>query len=64
MGELGKKLGLDELSGGAAGISKALLAEFVGKLNINEILLKYEIMRPIPRLDTLCAPAPPQGHKV
>ncbi|KOB69798.1 Aquaporin-3, partial [Operophtera brumata] len=29
MGELGNKLGLDELSGGAAGISKALLAEFI-----------------------------------
>lgn len=31
MGEIGNKLGLDELSGGAAGISKALLAEFIGK---------------------------------
>lgn len=31
MGELGAKLGLDELTGGAAGISKALLAEFIGK---------------------------------
>lgn len=31
MGELGNKLGLDELSGGAAGISKALLAEFIGE---------------------------------
>lgn len=30
MGELGAKLGLDELTGGAAGISRALLAEFIG----------------------------------
>ncbi|XP_045455081.1 aquaporin AQPAe.a [Melitaea cinxia] len=30
-----KKLGLDELSGGAAGISKALLAEFIGNLLLN-----------------------------
>ncbi|CAG9575849.1 unnamed protein product [Danaus chrysippus] len=35
MGELGNKLGLDELSGGAAGISKALLAEFIGNLLLN-----------------------------
>ncbi|CAH2216693.1 jg18735, partial [Pararge aegeria aegeria] len=34
MGELSNKLGLNELSGGATGISKALLAEFIGKLNI------------------------------
>lgn len=33
MGELGAKLGLDELTGGAAGISRALLAEFIGKPN-------------------------------
>lgn len=31
MGELGTKLGLDELAGGAASISRALLAEFIGK---------------------------------
>lgn len=30
MGELGTKLGLDELTGGAATISRALLAEFIG----------------------------------
>nr|UQZ09752.1 aquaporin [Agriphila aeneociliella] len=35
MGELGNKLGLDELAGGAAGISKALLAEFIGNLLLN-----------------------------
>ncbi|XP_045508845.1 aquaporin AQPAe.a isoform X1 [Colias croceus] len=35
MGELGHKLGLDELSGGALGISKALLAEFIGNLLLN-----------------------------
>ncbi|CAH0691342.1 unnamed protein product [Chilo suppressalis] len=35
MGELGSKLGLSELSGGAAGISKALLAEFIGNLLLN-----------------------------
>ncbi|XP_026764157.1 aquaporin AQPAe.a [Galleria mellonella] len=35
MGELGTKLGLDELAGGAAGISKALLAEFIGNLLLN-----------------------------
>ncbi|CAH2068639.1 unnamed protein product, partial [Iphiclides podalirius] len=35
MGELGRKLGLDELSGGAASITKALLAEFVGNLLLN-----------------------------
>lgn len=35
MGELGAKLGLDELTGGAAGISKALLAEFIGNLLLN-----------------------------
>lgn len=31
MGELGARLGLDELSGGAVGIGRALLAEFIGK---------------------------------
>lgn len=30
MGELGRKLGLDELSGGSSGIVKAILAEFIG----------------------------------
>ncbi|XP_041973713.1 aquaporin AQPAe.a-like [Aricia agestis] len=35
MGELGKRLGLDELSGGAAAFSKALLAEFIGNLLLN-----------------------------
>ncbi|KAL4705007.1 hypothetical protein ACJJTC_009795 [Scirpophaga incertulas] len=35
MGELGNKLGLDELAGGAAGISKALLAEFIGNVLLN-----------------------------
>lgn len=30
MGELRAKLGLDELAGGAAGLSRALLAEFIG----------------------------------
>ncbi|CAG9782987.1 unnamed protein product [Diatraea saccharalis] len=35
MGELGTKLGLDELAGGAASISKALLAEFIGNLLLN-----------------------------
>ncbi|XP_048004465.1 aquaporin AQPAe.a [Leguminivora glycinivorella] len=35
MGELGAKLGLDELAGGAASISKALLAEFIGNLILN-----------------------------
>ncbi|KAJ8734006.1 hypothetical protein PYW07_014557 [Mythimna separata] len=35
MGELGAKLGLDELTGGAAGISRALLAEFIGNLLLN-----------------------------
>ncbi|XP_045761074.1 aquaporin AQPAe.a [Maniola jurtina] len=35
MGEMSNKLGLNELSGGAKGISKALLAEFVGNLLLN-----------------------------
>ncbi|KAG6460745.1 aquaporin isoform X2 [Manduca sexta] len=35
MGEIGTKLGLDELAGGAAAISKALLAEFIGNLLLN-----------------------------
>ncbi|XP_028159475.1 aquaporin AQPAe.a [Ostrinia nubilalis] len=35
MGELGAKLGLDELAGGAAGISRALLAEFIGNILLN-----------------------------
>ncbi|XP_037963977.2 aquaporin AQPAe.a [Plutella xylostella] len=35
MGEFGNRLGLDELAGGAAAISKALLAEFIGNLLLN-----------------------------
>lgn len=35
MGEIGAKLGLDELSGGAAGISRAFLAEFIGNVLLN-----------------------------
>ncbi|XP_059049183.1 aquaporin AQPAe.a [Achroia grisella] len=35
MGELGTRLGFDELAGGAAAISKALLAEFIGNLLLN-----------------------------
>ncbi|XP_068629224.1 aquaporin AQPAe.a [Battus philenor] len=35
MGELGRKLGLDELAGGASSISRALLAEFIGNLLLN-----------------------------
>ncbi|KAM3966805.1 aquaporin prip [Aphomia sociella] len=35
MGELGVRLGFDELAEGAAGISKALLAEFIGNLLLN-----------------------------
>ncbi|KAI8429925.1 hypothetical protein MSG28_000395 [Choristoneura fumiferana] len=35
MGELGTKLGLDELAGGAASISRAFLAEFIGNLLLN-----------------------------
>ncbi|XP_072935990.1 aquaporin AQPAe.a [Epargyreus clarus] len=35
MGELGAKLGLDELTAGAVGISRALLAEFIGNLLLN-----------------------------
>ncbi|CAB3237287.1 unnamed protein product [Arctia plantaginis] len=35
MGEIGAKLGLDELTGGAVGISRALLAEFIGNLLLN-----------------------------
>ncbi|KAJ2946381.1 hypothetical protein O0L34_g12419 [Tuta absoluta] len=35
MGEFANKLGLDELSGGAVGIGRALLAEFIGNLLLN-----------------------------
>ncbi|KAJ0181211.1 hypothetical protein K1T71_003296 [Dendrolimus kikuchii] len=35
MGELGNRLGLDELAGGAINIGRALLAEFVGNLLLN-----------------------------
>ncbi|XP_049887358.1 aquaporin AQPAe.a [Pectinophora gossypiella] len=35
MGELAARLGLDELSGGAMGIGRALLAEFIGNVLLN-----------------------------
>lgn len=43
MGELGNKLGLDELAGGAAGISKALLAEFIGESISTRYLLSRQV---------------------
>lgn len=35
MGEFAARFGLDELSGGAVGVGRAVLAEFIGKWSYN-----------------------------